>query len=231
MPLILDGSGPVAGTLAASLTLAQKAAAIPALMGVYDARDLSPGAVTQWVPRYGAVPLAQTNVGNEPVRGTMDGQDAVLWAATAALFTPAASWATTDPGTVAMRVYLSEPGTDQQYLYGFGAPHNCAFRSAIPGVRVRTNAANLDRAMTPVAPGWYDLISTHDGTTATLDVFGASASIPAPTGVAGTQLIIGNSIAKPVGNGLRGAISRIVIAKSAMIGTAEYGHVRDLLAS
>lgn len=227
MVMILSGNGPVAGTIARGETLADKLLTIPAFVGAWTAEGLPDGAIDAWPAAVGPESLTQSTAVRRPSGGVLSGQRAAIFSGAHAL-TSADLFADGQSATIAMRCILTEPGTDLQYLWSLSAAYRLLWRTSAGG-RYQFDAGT-DILLNGSGTGIVDVILSQTSTTSTLDAEGASSSA-ANAGIVGAALVIGAQQANPTANGLRGGVTRLAVARSAVLGTAHEAAVRAWLDS
>ena len=231
MPLVISGNGPTTGTLEPGVSLADRIAAIPGLIGAFDPAPLTVGAVSTWPAAIGTGALTQGTAARQPSRATVGAIPAITQLQDDNLRS-SGTWGSGLAVTVGLRAYLADPAVDQQTLFGGGDAFKLMWRSA---GNFRFVAKTTAVVLVPpvIAAGWYTIILSQSLTTTALQV-GDTVQTQANAGgdmVGG--MAIGDSIIasgpNATGFGWRGSYGRVLIAQSATQGTVHHAAVREWL--
>lgn len=226
MPLIIDGPGPVAGTLDPGVPLGDRIRAIPGLIGGFFAEDAPVGPVMAWPARFGTGQLIGPNIADRaPTRA--EGAAEVRGHAAASLAGAADAFVAGGPATIGLRVNFTDPAVDLQYLFNLvgGSVYAAVYRSN-SGAMILDAAVDVSLAM---PAGWHNVILTQTATTTTWRIGDASGSAQ-NAGVGGGQPVLFNRTLGGASSGFRGGISRILMAGTALAADgADYQSMLALL--
>lgn len=217
MPLILNGDGPVAGTLAMPPTWSELFAEVPALLGAWTSSGLADGPVSSWAASHGSAVLSQATESRRPVAEVLSGSRAVRFGLTKLLGVSAGLGAGAEL-TLGIRAYLEDVALDAQGLFGQSSSWRGRFRSngGSGSFDMETNAAAARRPMTN--PGWYNILVVQRAAGLDLTVNDGPPISNTTSVFTSTALSIGAaSSASDTGN-WGGLISRVALARSALTG-------------
>ncbi len=203
-------AGAVLPAVAPVLTLAERMALIPGLLGGWDASTLIQGAaVPSWAAQHGAGLASQVIVARQPVAELADGLPVLRNTALSKNMVVDHAFTSGAVLTVGARFKIDNTVQDFQAVFGVNA-WRLLYRT--------TGNFQLDTTVDVMAagvatPGWHTVLAMQSADTTRMLVDGAlysGANAPAVL----TQLMIGASANTGTANGFLGAIRRLVIAEA-----------------
>lgn len=238
MPLEIDGFGPIAGTIAPGVPLADRVRAIPALQGAWYAQDVPDGLVPSWPAREGTLTLTQATALRQLTKGEQGGVGALVGTQGSMAVNPV-SFANEGAVAFAARFYFGAANVDLQYLFSFfggAAVTSGVYRSGSQTFIIDTGTPANNISL-PLTVGWHDLIYTQEaGTTttpaqSTLNIDGNIVT-GMSAGIGATKFVLFNRNEAANTQSIQGAISRALLARSApAIGSEHYQTIQAMLRS
>ena len=238
MPLEIDGFGPIAGTIAPGVPLADRVRAIPALQGAWYAPDVPDGPVASWPAREGTLTLAQAVALRQFTKGAQGGVGALLGTQASMAVNPV-DFANGGAVAFATRFYFGVANVDLQYLFSFfggDATVSGVYRSGSQTFIIDTGTPANNISL-PLAVGWHDLIYTQAAGTptergeSTLNIDGNIVTGLA-AGIGATKFVLFNRNEAANTQSVQGAVSRALLARSApAVGSTHYQTIQAMLRS
>lgn len=218
-------AGAVLPAVAPVLTLAERIALIPGLLGGWDASTLAQGAaVAAWAARYGTGTASQATAARQPVAGLADDLPVVRNPSQSRNLVVDKAFTSGAVLTVGARFKIENTAQDFQAIFGIGT-WRLLYRTA---GNFQFDVATDVMANGVATPGWHTVLVMQSADTTRMLVDGvlfAGANAPA----AMTQLMLGASANTGTANGWLGATRRVIIAEADLHGTDHQQTALDFL--